>query len=275
MYTTTLHNPAIIVERFPVFTAVNEKKIRRYTLCLEMVQKVLLDFFPAKQPDTRLFQQLGEVACCIDTHLDDLDITQKKMLSDLFPSFFDSLGKNPDQYFFTERLQELCNKLGTTLYPPSWSATLFKFYTLCARYNLVSELKSFSVDIIQAAVLKSMAKNTKAVLKSLKQEGTASITFLLQLLQKEGLLQFEKNSSRKLSNYLGRLEKMLNIADDLCDSKKDKSKGTISVETGAFYHMALGSTLLKTFSTTVIKYPFLFLKHFAVFTYRYLRSELA
>ena len=275
MYTTTLYNPAIIIEKFPVFTTVDEKKVRRYILCLEMVEKILIDFSPSKKPAFALFQQLGEVACCIDTHLDNLDLKQKERLFYLFPPFFDSLGKSPDERFFNERLQELCNQLETTLYPPSWSATLFRFYRLCADHNLVAELRSFSINVIDAAVLKSRATTAKEMLASLKLEGSSSIFFLLQLLQKESLIEIGKNKCRKLSNYLGCLEKMLNIADDLCDYKKDRSKGTINIKANTtVHHLTFGGMLLKTFVTTTIRYNLLFFKHFAVFTYSYLRSEL-
>lgn len=275
MHTAALHNSTIAIGTIPVYFAVNNTKARRYVLCLEMAETVLQDFFPNKQSAASpLFQTLGQVACCIDNHLDDLSVEQKETLADLLPAFFDSMSKREDKAVFSDLLWELCHQLNTSLYPPSLCTDLFQFYIFCAKHDLLPELKNFSMAVIESAILKSKAKNADEILKSLGQEGNAAVSFLLQLLQKENRLQHEHKKFKRLKNYLGRLEKMLNIADDLSDYKKDKAKGTITLTAGNSYYFALSARLLKTFFSTSFKYRFLFLKHFVVFTRRYVRSEI-
>lgn len=275
MYSATIHNPAIAINRIPVYLAINKKKAQRYMLCLEMAGTVIRDFFPGKQAAaTSLFQTLGQVACCIDNHLDDLNFQQKEKLLELFPVFFDSLGEQANEIIFGDRLWQLCDQLDTSLYPPSLCTDLYQFYCFCKKHELIEELKIFSIIVIESAISKSKAQTGSEILQSLAMEGNAAVSFLLQLSEKEGCIKNDRKS-KKLKNYLGRLEKMLNIADDLSDFKKDKAKGTITLKTSSSYYFTLSGKLLKTFFSTIFNYHFLFLKHFFVFTGRYIRSELS
>ncbi|MEI9943723.1 MAG: hypothetical protein WDN26_05825 [Chitinophagaceae bacterium] len=277
MQTAILHNPTTLVNRIPVYFTINQKKARRYILCLEMVETVLQDFFPQKKIDntTRpLFQTLGQVACCIDNHLDDLALDQKEYLQEIFPVFFYSLSNAQDEAAFSDRIWELCHQVGTSLYPPSLCTDLFQFYSFCTKHNLVQELKTFSIGVIQSAITKAKAKDAKEILESLALEGNAAVTFLLQLLQKENRIHASDKKFYKLKKYLSQLEKMLNIADDLSDYKKDKSKGTITLHAKSGYYFSLSSRLLKIFFSTSITFHFIFLKHFFLFTRRYILSEI-
>lgn len=273
MQSISIHTSVIAANQPPVYFAINHKKTQRYILCLQMVGSIVKDFLPDQKLPLSFFETLGKVACCIDNHLDDLDIEQKKKLLELFPSFFMSLASLEKENDFSEALWKLCDRLGTSLYPPSLCTDLFQFYCFCKKENLVDELQTFSLLVIQSAIAKTAAKNGNEVLQSLALEGNAAVSFLIQLLQKE--TDANDRVIMRLKNYLGRLEKMLNIADDLTDYKKDKLKKLVTVHAGTDYYLPLSAKLLKTFFSTTLHFHFLFGKHFIQFTVRYLRSEFS
>jgi len=273
MQSISIHTPVIAATQPPVYFAINHKKTQRYILCLQMVGSIVKDFLPAQKLPASLFETLGKVACCIDNHLDDLSIEQKKRLLELFPSFFTSLVNLEKENDFSKALWKLCDQLGTSLYPPSLCTDLYQFYCFCKKENLVDELQTFSVHVIQSAITKSAAKNGNEILQSLALEGNAAVSFLIQLLQKQTTA--DARVFMRLKSYLGRLEKMLNIADDLSDYKKDKLNKLVAVTGGSSYYLPLSGKLLKTFFSTTLRYHFLFGKHFIQFTVRYLRSEFS
>lgn len=258
------------------FPVIGANKIRRYELCLSFVQSIIGDFFPAvDKPEAKpLFHTLGHIACCIDSHLDALDTRQKETLLQEFPVFFQQLSDNDKEEAFTWQLSALCIKLNTSLYPPSAAHMLFSFYDYCRKKELLPELLSFSLSVIRSGIRKSTANTPAMVLESLQEEGQAAIRFLLLLLQKENLVDPLAPRHPALLAYLSRLERMLNIADDISDHRKDKRKGTISLPTGPAYFFTLGKRLLQTFAQTIWTQPLKFPKHFILFTGRYLGSEV-
>ncbi|MBI1341642.1 MAG: hypothetical protein GC171_01775 [Terrimonas sp.] len=265
-----------VTEALPVFTLINEDKYRRYALCLGFVQTIISDFFPAASSEELrpLFRRLGNIACCIDTHLDDLDASQKEILLQEFPSFFDALPVDGTETSFFYHLSALCNRLGTSLYPPSAASMLFGFYQYCAQQGILGDLRKFSLAVICSGYEKCKANNAEAILECLQMEGHAAISFLLTLLQTENLVNENDPQYPSLKNYLHRLECMLNIADDLGDSQKDRQKGTISLVTGFGYYYLLTARLIKTFGITIARNHFLFIRHFFLFSRRYLLSEI-
>lgn len=273
MHSAAIHTSVIAPERLPLYFSINHKKTQRYILCLQMVGTIVKDFLPEQQLPATLFENLGKVACCIDNHLDDLDIDQKKKLLELFPAFFSSLATLETGNDFSEALWKLCDQLDTSLYPPSLCSDLFEFYCFCREQNLLDELQTFSTLVIQSAVSKTAAKNGNEILQSLALEGNAAVSFLIQLLQKKAMA--DSKVFGRLKNYLSRLEKMLNIADDLSDYKKDKLKKLVMVQADSKYYLPLSGKLLKTFFSTTLHFHFLFGKHFIQFTLRYLRSEFS
>jgi len=276
MHTAIIHPAAIAIEKVPVYFSVNEIKVKRYTLCLEMVGTILNDLSINKRADTAsLFHTLGQIAYCVDSHLDDLSLEQKEKLFVLFPGFFDTLSKQAGEKEFNNVLRDLCDQLNTSLYPPSLCIDLFRFYDLCKKHDLLQALKTFSITVVEAAILKCRAKNANEILKSLELEGNAAVSFLLKLLQKENLVHHSQKNFKKTRAYLSCLEKMLNVADDLYDHKKDAAKGIITLKTGISYYFILSRQLLKLFFTATFRYNFLFFRHFIVFTHRYIRSEFA
>lgn len=265
MNTAVLHNQTIVYDN---------KKPRRYVLCLEMTQTILNDFFPLAQNKSYLFQQLGEIAYCIDTHLDDLDINQKEKLLQLFPAFFDTLGSSPDETSFREKINLLCYQLGTGLHPGPCISLLYPFYIYCMDQGLGSELKNFSMTVIRSAILKSTTGKAADVLKSIKEEGSACVHFLLLLLEKEKLVYPGNRKFISLKGYLQRLETMLNIADAIYDYKKDKKNGVLGSDVGKKLHYILSVSFSKAFLNTIFKNHFFFLKHFVVFSGRCLRANI-
>lgn len=251
------------------------KKYQRYELCLSFVQKLIGDFHPAiySQETENLFHSLGQVACCIDTHLDALSLSQKEELLLAFPAFFDQLPKG-NETAFSWHLSSLCLHLGTSLYPPAASKTLYAFYEYCREKDLLNALKSFSLTVIQAGVDKANARDASAILASLHQEGSAAIEFLFRLLEKLTGLNRHDRAYARLKTYLTRLESMLNIADDLGDHRKDRMNGTIQVQPNARFFYTLGKKLLFTFFATLFTQPLRFPKHFLIFTWRYIGSEM-
>jgi hypothetical protein len=267
-----LQSPYLTPAQPTRYSVVDEIKYRRYNLCLLHVQTIIADFFPAAGSSRlkHLFHTLGNVACCIDTHLDDLDISQKEKLLREFPDFFDSLPENGNEDLFSMHLSSLCRSLGTVLYPPEAAYMLSRFYRYCSELGVLAELKEFSIAVIKAGVKKSQARSGKEILHCLAMEGSAAIHFLLLVLQKERVVVCRDKKFYRLQRYLHRLERMLNIADDIGDSRKDKAKGLIELNIGFTYYFFLCSRLLKTFSATLLFHHFLFLRHFALFTRRYL-----
>ncbi|MBL7752636.1 MAG: hypothetical protein JNN29_14740 [Chitinophagaceae bacterium] len=257
-------------------TLVDTSKHRRYELCLSFAQTMIGDFFPTvNQPATHsLFSTLGHIACCIDSHLDALDLDQKEKLLSEFPVFFDQLPENDQEEAFTWHLSALCIKIGTALYPPSAASMLFRFYSYCRKNNLLDPLLAFSLAVIRSGIDKSKAQTPQAILNCLHEEGKAAIRFLLLLLAKENLIDPASPRYLPLQTYLSRLECMLNIADDLSDHRKDKKRGTISLPINLSYFRVLGKRLLHTFVLTIWSQPLLFPKHFIFFTGRYLSSEV-
>lgn len=258
------------------FPVIGADKLRRYELCLAFVQNIISDFVPAVAlPEAKpLFQSLGHIACCIDSHLDALDINQKEALLHEFPQFFQQLPANDSEEAFTWHLSALCIKLNTSLYPPSAAHMLYSFYNYCRKKDLLPELLAFSLSVIRSGIQKSKAETPTAILQCLQDEGQAAIHFLLILLQQESLINPNLPRFHALRAYLSRLERMLNIADDLSDHRKDKQKGTISLNTGPSYFLVLGKRLLQTFAMTIWTQPIKFPKHFIFFTWRYLGSEV-
>lgn len=253
-----------------VFTPLNLGRIRNYELCLHFVQHIISGYFPAAgaREHEHLFHTLGQVACCIDTHLDDLNLEQKKLLLEKFPVYFDTLPA--DESVFHLRLKEICSQLHTFIYPPSAAIMLYRFHRYCAERNLLDELKAFSLQVIRSSVQKAEARGGKEVLHCLALEGEAAIRFLLLLLQKEGVIPASGIKKGKLNCYLQRLERMLNIADDLADCRHDREKGVIRVNTGLAYHFTLVTRLLQTFALTIFRHHVFFFMHFFRFTHRWL-----
>lgn len=264
------------VEISAPFTLVDTSKHRRYELCLSFAQTMIGDFFPTvNHPSAHsLFSNLGHIACCIDSHLDALDLEQKEKLLAEFPVFFEQLPENDQEEAFTWHLSALCIKIGTALYPPSAATMLFRFYTYCRNNNLLEPLLGFSLAVIRSGIHKSKAQTPRAILDCLHEEGKAAIEFLLLLLTKEKLIVPSSPRYIPLQSYLSRLECMLNIADDLSDHRKDKKRGTISLPINLSYFGVLGKRLLHTFALTIWSQPLLFPKHFIFFTGRYLSSEV-
>lgn len=258
------------------FTLVDASKHRRYELCLSFAQTMIGDFFPSvNQPSAQsLFSTLGHIACCIDSHLDALDLDQKEKLLAEFPDFFKQLPENDQEEAFTWHLSALCIKIGTALYPPSAASMLFRFYAYCRNHDLLEPLLGFSLAVIRSGIHKSKAQTPQAILDCLHEEGKAAIEFLLLLLTKEKLIDPSSPRYIPLQSYLSRLECMLNIADDLSDHQKDKKRGTINLPINLSYFGVLGKRLLHTFALTIWTQPLLFPKHFLFFTGRYLSSEV-
>ena len=262
-------------ERSP-YSLIDGNKYRRYELCLGFVQTIIGDYFPAAENEgTReLFYTLGTIACCIDTHLDDLDTGQKEILLTEFPGFFDALEQVKSEEAFAYHLSALCTRLGTSLYPPSAASLLYGFYVYCRQRNMLKQLKEFSLAVICSGIDKSRASSAKEILACLAMEGGAAIHFLLQLLQAEKVIDTDGKKLLSLTKYLQRLERMLNIADDLADGRKDKKRGTITLPTNAGFYFVMGSRLFKTFFVTLAKNNLRFLRHFTQFTGRDIFSEL-
>jgi hypothetical protein len=254
--------------------AADNKKPRRYVLCLEMTETILKDFFPLSENKQALFQQLGAIAYCIDTHLDDLYIEQKEKLLQLFPSFFDTLGLNPDEITFREKLNSFCHQLGANMCIASSISLLYPFYIYCMEQGIGAELKDFSMTVIRSAILKSKTDRATDVLKSIKEEGAACVHFLLLMMEKEKLVCSGNRKFISLKGYLQRLETMLNLADAIYDYKKDKKSGVLGLHAGKGLHYLLSVSFSKAFFSTIIKNHFFFLKHFVVFTGRCFRANI-
>ena len=256
-----------------VFTPVNVARLRNYEVCLCFVQRIIASYFPAAhakelQP---LFHTLGQVACCIDTHLDDLNLQQKQQLIERFPAFCDALSV--DEGIFYKQLQSLCGDLHTSIYPPSSAKMLYQFFCYCKEKGLHDELKQFSMAVIRSSVLKAEAKSGREVMQCLTMEGEASIRFLLLLLRAEQVLPSSGKQIVALQAYLSKLERMLNIADDITDSRKDRQRGIISLNTGWGYHLSLVSRLMQTFLSTLFQHHVFFIRHFLLFTRRWIASH--
>lgn len=263
-------------EEGSLYSLIDGNKYRRYELCLGFVQTIIGDYFPAAKNDEtkELFFTLGTIACCIDTHLDDLDTDQKETLLIEFPAFFDALEDAGSEEAFAYHLSALCTRLGTSLYPPSAASLLYEFYAYCQQKNMLKKLKDFSLAVICSGIDKSRASSAKEILACLAMEGGAAIHFLLQLLQTEKVIDTDGKKLISLTKYLQRLERMLNIADDLADGRKDKKRGTITLHTNAGFYFVMGSRLFKTFFITLANNNIRFLRHFTQFTGRYIFSEL-
>lgn len=254
--------------------AADNKKPRRYILCLEMAETILKDFFPLSENKPGLFQHLGKIAYCIDTHLDEMHIEQKERLLKLFPSFFDTLGQTPDEITFHQKLNSFCHELGTNICTDSAISTLYPFYTYCMKHRIGAELKEFSMTVIRSAILKSRTDKATDVLKSIKEEGAACVHFLLLMMEKEKLVCSRHRKFISLKGYLQRLETMLNLADAIYDYKKDKKNGVLGLHVGKNFHCLLSVSFSKAFFSTIIKNHFFFLKHFVVFTGRCFRANI-
>jgi hypothetical protein len=127
--------------------------------------------------------------------------------------------------------------------------------------------------VIRSGVQKAGAASGKEVMQCLAMEGEASIRFLLLLLQSEKALPVNDIEIKNLKSYLRKLERMLNIADDIADSRRDRQRGIIKLNTGWNYHFSLISRLLQTFFSTLSHHHVFFVRHFVLFARSWIASR--
>ncbi len=253
--------------------SIDSTKSMRYLICLNFIKTVIEDFNgPLPLNTVAIFNQLGHIACCVDTYIDDLSIEVKKDLAESFPAFFDSLKRvESEQEFENKCLNYRSDRLFLAEQACSYNS-LYNFYIDCKDLGLLEDLKSFSMDIINSSVAKQNAIHPKELLVSVEKEGRSAVAFLVKFLRSHSILN--DTNSMQLSKYLKGLERVLNLADELVDSKRDKRDGVIQLDLDFTYYFILGTAFLKAFLKSFISRPLLFSKHCLQFSYKVLRLEL-
>ena len=250
------------------------KKQERYLFCMEFIQGVAKDFLgELPEHSHRLFQQIGRIAYCIDDHLDELSFDEKRRLQQGFSPFFDGLSRLSN----AEEFQAYCIQFRreTLLLKEQHCSyhRLFQFYLRCKDLGLNQELKHFSLAIVESSLMKHQAQDSKAVLSAIQLEGRAAVNFLFKFLIKSEIVDLNRAASMHLLEYYYRLERLLNISDEIWDSRSDLKAGIIQLELGpAYYFKMLAAWTHAIFSAWRQK-PILFIKHFLSFAQRAIQLE--
>ncbi|MFY0643619.1 MAG: hypothetical protein JXR19_04065 [Bacteroidia bacterium] len=254
--------------------SIDPKRQDRYMLCLRFVKQVASDFTDINSSHAdQLFDQLGIVACCIDSYVDELPMQSKYLLQDTFAEFFDSLRSIDDVHQF----QMMCLNYRTAELDMAEQQcsyhSLYSFYNKCRDVGLLDELKDFSMCILNCSILKHQAKNAKDMLTAVQVEGKASVEFLNLYLIKSGICK-ENSAAVNMKKYFYKLERIINLSDQLWDSTMDKKEGIIQLPLNLSFYAEMGSELLGAIIKTWIRHPYHFTKHFFQFGSRALALEL-
>ena len=139
---------------------------------------------------------------------------------------------------------------------------------------MTAELKHFSLAIVKSSILKHKAIDSQTVLEAIELEGRAAVNFLFKYLIKSEVVDLANPKSMKLLEYYYRLERLLNISDEIWDSRSDKKAGIIKVDLGLAYYTNMGMQFMKALASAWTCKPLLFSKHFFSFAHRAVLLEL-
>lgn len=251
------------------------RKQERYVLCMRFIQKVIGDFrYLSAGIHDDSFTQLGHIASCVDTYIDELTIEVKHELESSFKDFFHSLQNINDPYHFQ---QECLNYRKDHLFLADQVCSyheLYHFYDECRSLGLLDALCAFSLDMIKTSAEKQAAENPNSLVETVKQEGNSAVDFLILYLKAKQIVELNNEQQRNLKKYFISIERVLNLADELLDSRGDQQKGIITIRLNLKYYLILGSKLSYTLLKTFINYPLTFSKHIVQFVYRAIQLEL-
>lgn len=225
---------------------------KKYVTCLQMVHSVL-----CKEIDNNisidLFNRLGIVAGFIDEHLDDLNLNEQRRLLQEYDSLFDTIWKLDHYLIFRN---EICQFVEQQNFVFSCQAIhlkdLFLFVQLAKSEGLKPEIKSFGKTIIQIAIEKQNATQSKELIQLLKAEGVAVVSLLRALLSRE---YGDRTTFEPTLQLLQELEHILNVADDTLDTASDKRKNLISKSLGPFHRFTMLKHVVFLVVKTVKKQP--------------------
>lgn len=250
---------------------IDSSKHKRYKLCLNFIKQIIKDFNALEEDNDPVFDQLGHIACCIDTYVDELNYQIKYDLQNSFSPFFDSLkAVESFQEFQMRCLDYRAKTLFLADQPCSYSA-LYDFFELCRELELLDHLKSFSLKIIHSSIQKQEAKDVNTLISSVEEEGRSAVNFLMLLLKRKGVITRE--SSTDLRNYFIRIERVLNIADEVLDSRSDKQKGIIRLRLNLRYYGTMLIQLTRGIGNAFLNHPLMFGKHCTIFTFKAIKLE--
>lgn len=263
----TIHKPFDLSE-----AGVDSAKHQRYNLCLHFIKGIIRDLDALKDDNDPVFDQLGHIACCIDTYVDELNHQIKYELQDSFQPFFDSLATVNDLQQFQIKCLEYRSKTLFLAEQPCSYAALYEFFSLCRELDLLEELRSFSMEIIDSSIKKQEAVKVQDLLNSVRDEGLSAVNFLVLFLQRKGVIYAE--SSSELMNYFSKIERVLNIADEILDCRSDKRKGIIQLPLNIKYFSVMFWQLNKAIFSALIHSPIHFIAHCSNFTFKAVKLEL-
>jgi hypothetical protein len=261
----TLENPKHKVSEW--------RKTRRYDLCLSFITQVLKDFdIATDRSHVDLMSFLGEVASAIDSALDHLSLQDKEKVYWSFPPFFKELLKVDTASEFRLICENYVIDKQIDLSTPLHYDLFYKLVSDVKLLQIERELNNFSLAVIHASILKQKAVRVRELSQSIKLEGKAAVEFLVLFLQRSSLLNHSRNHLR-LKRYLIILERILNLADDLLDGRKDYKTGVFRLRLGPVYYFHFLRKMIAQISYAFLMQPFLFTKHSIHFSFRYLLLE--
>ncbi|MBR9860291.1 hypothetical protein GYB22_06000 [bacterium] len=247
-------------------------KNKRYELCLEFIGTILQDFeIDSNEENQKTLSFLGDVACGIDTALDLLPYEEKEEVYWSFTDLYHRLlGAEDLPHFDILCSTFISSKLKTRIPAPD-SPLLFKLVCEAKALKIERELHQFAMKTIHASLSKQSASSVDELLSAIKLEGESAVDFLLFYLDKKSMLG--QNNSRRLKAYLIQLERMLNLADDLLDSKADHKKGIIKLNINLRFYFKMTRTFAAHFIKTWFQFPVIFTKHCLRFSSKSLMLE--
>ena len=243
---------------------VDPKRQARYELCLSFVKQVITDFISVENEFiNRQFEQLGVLACNIDSYVDELSIDEKHLLQQHFPALFDDLMEVQSFNEFHHKCLEF-RTITLQLEELNCSYhSMYAFFTKCMEYELMDELKAFASEIVQCSLDRYYAESVDELLQINRTEGKAAVEFVYSFALKTGVCELE---SERLKHYLFKLEQLVNLGDQLLDSYMDKKNGIIQLKLSPWFYVKIVGQLSKNLFLTWLNHPISFTKHFFVFS---------
>ena len=242
-------------------------KYRRYSLCLSFLQEVVEEFEDLQPEFHQDFQQMAYIACYVDDYVDQLSFSQKQLLLDKFGLFFNKLksAQGPSEF------EKLCMQFIASNDLPAASycdySVMHAYMLSCRESKLNPQLLHFSLAVLKSSMLKQKAESFGSVRDALKLEGVAAVEFLMAYLKSKGVL----DKDQKMEGYFLQLERMLNLADELADAKKDWRVGQLGYMPNLAFHLRLSLLLMWQLVLTTLAQPIRFIRHLLRFSYRAIR----
>ena len=249
---------------------VDDSGLRKYTVCLHLVKKVL-DKELATSLSPSLFHTIGSVACFIDQQLDSLCLAQQKQLAENFDDLFNDLWQSKYLFHFSQTIIQYNRKHNLECSCTSASITsLFTFVNYCKERELKEELRFFGKQIIEITIRKQNCTSTAAIVKTLRAEGKAVVYLLENLLVRDWGTYSKFNQT---ISYLAYLEHILNLGDDTLDAPRDAKNGILNSALSKLHPIKMAGYLVAHICKTCILHPIKTCYYATTLTLYYLRNH--